>query len=164
VLSVLLLIMLVLLVYLLFVKLVLEVNTSEHKVAFRIGNIISAAVDENYDVLKLQVIWWKRKYELAEWANVGSKNELRSNSRNRVQKRKVNTAALWRVIRSFRVRKCEVDLDTGDMPLNGVLFPIFYGIRFWSGKKVGINFSGRNIIIIKIENTLARMLWAYIKS
>jgi len=55
-------------------------------------------------------------------------------------------------------------LDTGDMPLNGILFPWFYLFSRRVNHDVLINFNNENTIKLKIENSIARMLWAYIKS
>ncbi len=68
------------------------------------------------------------------------------------------------VIRSFRVQYCELNIDTGNMPLNGILYPLGPILTHKTGSKISINFDGDTIMILKIQNTIARMLWVYLKS
>jgi hypothetical protein len=68
------------------------------------------------------------------------------------------------ILKSFKIKKCFITIDTGNMPLNGMLFPWIYLLSIYTKKTVMINFSEKNIIILQIENSIARMLWAYFKS
>lgn len=154
-----------LVIYLLFARLVLEISSPHQTMGFRIGRIASATLCEDYSTLELRIAWWKRRYDITDMAGTGnSLTEHKSRAGAPRRKIKIDMAAIKRVVRSFRISRCRIEIDTGDMPLNGCLFPLFYAFRYWSGREVGINFCGRNTIILRIENTLARMLWAYIKS
>ena len=68
------------------------------------------------------------------------------------------------VLQSFKWDKCNVSLNTGDMPLNGILFPVVYLIAFLTGKNIRINFLDETSVELKIRNSLAGMSWAFLKS
>ena len=54
-------------------------------------------------------------------------------------------------------------MDTDNMQVNGIMYPICLLAQNISGRQIGINFVGENIIILKIENNIARIVWAFIK-
>jgi len=66
------------------------------------------------------------------------------------------------VITSFKISKCLITLDTGDMALNGILYPWFLWIGELMSKDISINFCNRNEIVLEIENNFFRVLRAYI--
>ncbi len=68
------------------------------------------------------------------------------------------------VSRSFQCEKCIISLDTGNMQLNGILFPVFYLLQVKFRHSIRINFVGENILILTLKNNLANMIWAYIKT
>jgi len=66
------------------------------------------------------------------------------------------------IIKTFKINTCYINIDTGDAGLNGMLYPGFYWLSAYIHKPVGINFLNENDIVLEIENSLARMAWAYI--
>lgn len=83
----------------------------------------------------------------------------KKSKRNEVSFRK-----MMRVLGSFKINRCEILIDTGNIQLNAFLFPIFYLLQMKTSKNIQINFIGNNKLIIEIENNLARMSWAYLSS
>ena len=67
------------------------------------------------------------------------------------------------ILKSFRIRKFLISVDTDNMQVNGIMYPICLLAQNISGRQIGINFVGENIIILKIENNIARIVWAFIK-
>jgi hypothetical protein len=71
----------------------------------------------------------------------------------------------WRnTISSFKLKKLNVNIDTGDVQLNSYLFPTFFLIRFFFDRNININYSGYNFIQIIVQNNLARLSWAIFSS
>jgi hypothetical protein len=79
------------------------------------------------------------------------------------QNKSFSLRKLMNVLYSFRFRVFRLHIDTGDYPLNGLLFPLFFWLSKWSGKDFQVNFNNRNELVMHLENSLARVLWAYIK-
>ncbi|MGZ3883595.1 MAG: hypothetical protein ACXVP0_04285 [Bacteroidia bacterium] len=73
-------------------------------------------------------------------------------------------ARLMNVLRSFKINTCHITLDTGDMQLNGLLYPLFKWVSWSSGKDLRICFSGHTEIVIEIKNSIARMSRAYLNA
>ena len=66
-----------------------------------------------------------------------------------------------RLLQSFRVKSFRLELDTGNPILNAQLFPLGFLMGRYS-KKVGINFQGRNDILLQIANRPIYILNAFI--
>jgi hypothetical protein len=111
--------------------------------------------------IEVTVLVFTRRFDL-----INSKNNfIKANDREKNQiEYKVPYKKIKAVIKSFKVNKCYVSIDTGNMQLNGILYPLFYWMKVKSQKNIQINFIGETLIVLKIENSLARMSWAYLNS
>jgi hypothetical protein len=117
--------------------------------------------------LQIRIAWWKRNYDLLQLGKSKNKSSRdQADVENPAQKHsgKKVFKLMRALIFSFKIRKCIIMIDTGNMPLNGILFPWFYLLSRRINKTVMINFTGNNSVILQLENSLAQMLWAYFKS
>jgi len=79
---------------------------------------------------------------------------------------KKSTAA-WRflvgkILRSFKIRRAIVDLDTDDVVLNAQLVPVFLAIS-QGPFHLTSNFAGRVYFHLEMNNKPARILWIFIQ-
>jgi hypothetical protein len=67
-----------------------------------------------------------------------------------------------RVLNTFKIRRCKLDLDTDDYVANAYLYPIFTGIKAVTHNRLdtSINFRGEVILQVRVVNCLGRMVWA----
>lgn len=150
-------------------RLVMEIDSTHDMYAVKFGRLFAARLLVHTDVpaVAIKMLWWRRTVPLfgntppPETEN--AVQPVQSKSRQRMSPAKMARKAKG-LLASFRITQCFISIDTGNMPLNGLLFPWFYMIGRRSGKKIMINFEGRTVVILRIENTIARLLWAYIKS
>lgn len=159
---------LVIISYLIFAKLFIEIDSTINLYRLSFGGILALSIVFINDsiLLELKIFWWKRVYNLNNVFTNERKDVVKTSNINKrkafsLQKIFKKTVS---VLKSFKIKKCFITIDTGNMPLNGILFPWVYLLSIYMKKKVSVNFSGQNIIILQIENSLARMLWAYFKS
>ena len=66
------------------------------------------------------------------------------------------------IMNSFSVNKCYLSIDSGDVQLNGILYPFFYWLGKRMHKTIEINFLNRNEFILEIENNFARIIKTFI--
>lgn len=66
------------------------------------------------------------------------------------------------IIKSFKIKTFFVNIDTGNMPLNGKLYPLMFMLSRITGKTFRINFMRKTEVIITIQNNAFRLLRAYI--
>ena len=149
--------------YLLFAPAYIEINSTSGIYRLRFHHLASGAVvlkDYRFK-LNLRIAWWEKQIDL--FARGEKKNEPKKTTPKKARRR-ISFTTIRAIIKTFRVNIFRTDIDTGNVELNGLLYPVFYGISKYSGKHIMVNFLGNNEIIIEIENNLARMIRAYISS
>jgi hypothetical protein len=77
---------------------------------------------------------------------------------------KTNLKKIFYVISSFDISVINLRLNTGSNQLNGILFPIFFIVSFFSRKNISVDFNENTQLYIKAKNNLARLSWAIISS
>jgi hypothetical protein len=147
--------------YVLFAKICLEINsiTDVYQLSFR--GLASVAIISKEDnlVLKLKIFVWRKYFNLLDLP----KNVSKESPETKVKIRKeLPINKLWFVLKSFKIKRCELNLDLGNNQWNGILFPVFYVLETKYNRPLRINFLNENSIVLKIENNLARILWVFI--
>jgi hypothetical protein len=119
---------------------------------------ISFLVDGDPDSGEFQLMFWKKRFSLK---SVGLEKEEKSKAKNVKDKVSFSIDKILNVIKSFKVNYFYLTIDTGNMPLNGILYPLVYLLGVKIKQEVSINFIGRNVLKLQIENSLARVSRAY---
>jgi hypothetical protein len=78
-------------------------------------------------------------------------------------KRSLEFKKVVRVIKSFQIKKFHLDLDTGDCTNNAKLYPAFAFLNYMN-IDCNINFTGRNSLILAIENRPIRIIKSIINN
>lgn len=158
------LLLFILCLYLLFSRFFIEIDTTTDLYRICFDRLTSVTFFFLADPLKaeLRILGWKSTYDFKRTET--KKINIKKKKPQTYFSQKSALGKITGIAHSFKVTRCFVTIDTGNMPLNGVLYPWFHLLSIRTGKNMAINFSGENIVILKAENSLARLLWAYIKS
>lgn len=70
---------------------------------------------------------------------------------------------MWAVLRSFKIKECRVLIDLGSPERNGLFYPLAWWAGRWSGQSIGITFQGEEVFVLEVQNSLGRMLWAFLR-
>lgn len=163
---ILLLVVVLVLVYLFFVPFYIDIDSKKGLFRIRFGKLASANLDltVNSIILVIKVLGFEKRIDLLERKKIiEKKREVKSLNLKREEKG-VSWKKVKGVLTSFKVNKFDISIDTGDMQLNGILYPVCGLLSFLSKKNIRINFIEENEIVVEIENNLARMSWAFISS
>lgn len=153
-----------LVLYLLFAPFYLEIDTSKSICMARLHwlGVARLLIRENSLVLRWRILGIGKDTDLV----VETRGPKSSKPNKRSKKpRKAADPPLRKiiaVIRSFKVNKFSLQLDTGNMELNGLLFPWLSGVSWLLHRNVWINFNDRNELILEIENNAFRVLRAFL--
>jgi len=147
----------------------LKVDSENGLCSARFHHLASAALHlrDSSLIVDIAVAGWKKEIDLLNAQKKTGRKQQKKNVKSVKpfrKKRKMSWRKMWALLRSFKINTCEVVADLGDMRLNGMLFPVFYGVSVWSGKSFKISFNNETEIKLEMENTLARMLWAYFRT
>lgn len=166
ILYVLLVIIIFTLCYLFFAPFYFEINSVTKLVRVRFHKLASAELkfETNTIMLDIKFAWWKKQIDVFAIKKNSNKEFPAKKRKSEKSKRKILLKKIKAVIKSFQVTQCNVSIDTGDVQLNGILYPVFYLMSAYSKKNIKINFTNENVIILEIKNSLARMSWAYIRA
>jgi hypothetical protein len=152
----------VLLSYLLFAPFYFEIDSTSRLLRIRFHRLASIRILFVRDSLvsEIKLPGWKKNFDLLalpERKRKGNREEKRKRKKFPLSANKIIT-----ILGSFRIKKCYVDMDFEDVRLNGILFPVFFWLGRLTGRKIAVNFLGRQDIQLAIENNLARVIWAYL--
>ena len=67
------------------------------------------------------------------------------------------------ILRSFKIRKFDLEIDTGDGVYNGLLIPLSF-MKNNEQIRLHINFTGETQLTMIIENKTGRVAWAIFKA
>lgn len=91
------------------------------------------------------------------------RRQFKKKERRRSKKGMPNVS--WRrivaVIRSFQFKYLDLDIDTGDFYYNALLLPVLQPLN-GGNRNLRVNFEGRLLFQMCLQNSIARMLWAFI--
>jgi hypothetical protein len=152
--------------YLLFAPVVLEIDSQKQVYQVRVSSLVRAALRITVEgwYINLQIAFWRKNIDLF---NLPGRKPVREKKKARYKKKRhsgFSFREIMAVLKSFRVREWKVILDTGDMALNGKLFPWFYLFSAVTGRSCRISFNDDTVIQLHIRNSIGRMLVAYIRT
>lgn len=158
--------------YIFFAPFYLELDSTRNLCRLRFHYLarVSFQMVDDLPFIQLQIFGWKKQLNILNiWRSGPKKQSKQSVATQKSKKRKAKSSTIpWKkiknVLASFRINHCQISLDFGDVRANALLYPIVYWIKVKSKKNIAVNFIGENKIILEIENSLARMSWAYISS
>lgn len=148
-------------VYVLFAPLLVEIDSHNYTYQFRVVPIFRLwwVSDKLFGHPEMSIFGIHKKIS---FSNLKDKTTpLKQQSTNPLN---FSFQRFFAIIKSCKVKKCVIDIDTGNMPLNGKLFPLMYMLSGLTGKTFHINFTGKNEIVLTIKNNVYSILKAYIKN
>lgn len=151
-----------LVLYLLLAPIVIEVDTDSDTYQLRfhkLARVHMLWLDEG-PVLSIHLLRWQKQVELLKKKPEATKEETKVS--NKTPKKKGSGFSLGRgtilkLINSCRVTHWYVSFDTGDVVLNGQLYPLVYLAGQQLGKPTTINFWGENVVQVSVSNNLGRL-------
>jgi hypothetical protein len=149
--------------YLLFAPFYLEINSNNGFYGIRFHYLASANLVLVDDRLKINIkaVGWHR---LMDPFAKSVKAEAKPVPSKKKKKSRFSLALAKALLKTFKIKKCYLNVDTGDVRLNGILYPMAYWLGDYTAKPITINFLHHNEIDLEIENNMARLIRAYIYS
>ena len=168
-LSILLALILTLLLWVLLGELTFTFDTKNHIYSIVLFGLIRSSVESQHEkfFLRFEAPFYLRDFDLES----AMFNLIEDNlATKKVNKKKSNKSKLGffkkrmrkrfiRVLKSFKIDKWYVNIDTNDCALNGKLYPLTWAISS-IGYPVHINFIGKQDITLIVKNRLAKIIKA----
>ncbi|HLG40915.1 MAG TPA: hypothetical protein VI461_14645 [Chitinophagaceae bacterium] len=150
--------------WLLFSPLILEIDTRIPRAGLRWINIGNAWIwYENEWWLSFRILFFRKTIRFAEIKSKPKK--IAGVKKKRKRKRKMQPMSLLkkiiRVLKTFRVTKWQLAVDTGDYVRNAQLYPLNY--TKYTFNHLYINFTGENYLTLGIRNRPWKIIYALLK-
>jgi len=145
---VLIILFIVLIIYLLFASLSVFIDTSINCYYLKLNGIFRINVESHESeiiILHLHVFFLNFSFY-----PLRPKKRIKSNKKHKKSKF-FTFRQVYRILRSCRIKRLFIDVDTGDCIENAKLYPAFALLNY-SGGNFNINFEGRNKLVLHIHN------------
>ena len=138
-------------IYLLFARLSLVIDTSTNRYFVKLQGIcsINAESDET-EILKLRLHIFFMDFNFYP-LRPDKKKKIKSEKKKKKSRFSLTIKQAYRLIKSFKVKRLHLDLDTGDCITNAKLYPVFSLLNYKLGH-FNVNFNGRNKLVLHIQN------------
>lgn len=139
--------------YLLWVPVVLYLNTITDQYYLKVKGLVRVGVEQDPDqwvriVIRLLFL----RFTIYPLRRKDSGRARDSGEAPRGKKRKkMNFKKAIRLLKSFKVRRFWLDIDTGNCMTNARLFPAFALLNHRGGN-FHVNFQGRNQLVLELQN------------
>lgn len=152
-----------LILYLLLAPIVLFIDTATNQYYVRLKGLAKLNIEPDEKELlriKLKIFFLSFYfYPLKKIGSSKSKKTVKPTSRK--SGKRIGFGKSMRVLRSFKVKRLLLNIDTGDCIWNAKLYPIFALLNYNIGE-FSINFEGRNQLALQLQNRPINIIRSFI--
>lgn len=140
---------LLLIIYLLLIPIVLFIDTATNQYYFQLQGLAKVSIESHKEeLLRIKLKIFFLKFYFYPLKNVDLSNRKKKVKEDEKKNSKKSSKGIGimkslRILKSFKVKRLFIDVDTGDWVLNAKLYP-FYALFNSNSVKFNINFLGRN--------------------
>ncbi len=149
-------------VYLLLAPIRLVVNTDRNQYYVEQKGLVKAQIaPDEKDILKIKMKVLFFKFNIYPLRKNKTSKIRKKQVKTKSTKRYLNFKKVIRVIKSFKIKRFHLYIDTGDCISNAKLYPVFALLNYFN-VDCKVNFTGRNSLILAIENRPIRIIKSFI--
>ena len=165
ILTIFLILFLLFIIYLLTVPMVLCIDTTSNRYYVQLKGLVKASIEKHEkELLRINVKVAFLHFYFYPLREIGINKQKKIKNKNIKKKRKrIGIKKSILILKSFKVKKLLIDIDTGDYILNAKLFPLVGFLNYKIGK-FNINFEGRNRMALYMQNRPINIIKLFINS
>ena len=142
-----------LITYLLTVPIFVQIDSRSHLYSLRLPGLLNINVEsDEKEIIKVKVVVLFVKFYVYPF-NYMQKSKRPKEGKQ--PKKKPDTLRRIKrvldIIKTFKVKRCYVNMDTGNVLLNARLYPLF-GLLNYKGGNFHVNFNGQNQYILLMKS------------
>tara|TARA_R110000787_G_scaffold96415_6_gene199811 strand:+ start:1784 stop:2278 length:495 start_codon:yes stop_codon:yes gene_type:complete len=148
-------------IYLLFARISLFIDTSVNRYFIKLQGICSINAErDEAEILKLRLNIFFFNFNFYPF-RPDKKKTIKPKKKNKRSRFSLTFKQAYRLIKSFKIKRFYLDLDTGDCITNAKLYPVFLLLNYKRGN-FNINFNGRNKLVLHIQNRPVYIIKSFI--
>jgi hypothetical protein len=139
--------------YLLFVQLILYIDTRTNEYYVRAKGLIKANIEPHpKELIRIRIQTLFMNFYFYPLNKIGRPGKPRTTKKLGVKKKhQMGFRKGLRILRTFKVKRFYVDIDTGNCIMNAKLYPLFALLNRTKGD-FRLNFEDRNQLILHMQN------------
>jgi hypothetical protein len=156
--------LLLILCWFLLAPLELKIDTRTPQASLRWISIGKAKVvyEQEKWLLKIRVWFFSKQWELEKLIfGKKKKNRIKKATRKRKSNKNKRLRRFLSVVKTFRVTKWQIAMDTGDSIQNAWLYPLNFFP--YTRHHLYINFEEENYLLLKVRNVPWKLVYAFMK-
>ncbi len=156
---------LLLVLYLLVAPIVIYLDTTANTYYLKLTHFFKISLEsDEVAVLKIRMqLFFFKFYFYPLRLKSSTKNKKTKKSTGLRQKRRAGLKKGYKILKTFKVKKLLVNIDTGDCILNAKLYPVFAVLNYNFGS-FNINFAGKNQMVLRIQNRPFNIIKTFINN
>ena len=147
---------------LLFLPIIIYIDTTSNQYYIQFKGVFKISF-EKHDLeifrLRLKILFFNFYFYPLKIKTIKKDKELIQHKLKKPKKH-IPLSKIIRVIKTFKVKNCLINIDTGNCILNAKLYPLFAFLNYNHGNFF-INFQGQNQFILVLENKPINILKSY---
>ena len=148
-----------LLVTILFAPIVICIDTDKELYYIQLKGVFKICAEANKEeVLQIRLHTFLKDFYFYP---LRQKKPKKKKTKKTKSKRNIPLTTIFRLLKSFKVKKFYLDLDTSNCITNAKLYPLFAFLNYTFGG-FNINFDGRTKLVLYLENRPIRILTSFI--
>jgi hypothetical protein len=162
----LLILFLLFLLWFLLVPVVIFIHTEAGRYSLRMPGVFSAKAVTGGDLFLIRGWILFVPYRFNPFAPRRKKSRKKKDPGNKKKRFRMPSGGLTLArdaLRTVRIRKFEMDIDTGDFPMNAWLVPVFSLVEGYN-RQLRVNFNGNTSLLLDLRLRLGALLWAVIRN
>ncbi len=144
---------LVLVIYLLFAPIILCIDTFSNQYYIKLKGFATVSLEQHEKEilrLKFKILFFKfYVYPLKKTGSPKTKTIAKTTKKKR--KTRIGFSKGLRLLKTFKIKRLAMDIDTGDYVTNAKLYPLFTFLNYKYGNFT-INYEGRTQLVLHMQN------------
>ena len=141
--------------YLLLMPIVLSINTTKNDYYIQLKGLAKANIEAHEEELiriKLKIFFMTFYfYPIEEYYKRKRVKKLKPKNHKSKSRKHFGFSKVLKLLKSFKVKRFSIDIDTGNVITNAKLYPAFAFMNYHIGG-FNINFQGRNHLVVRLQN------------
>ncbi len=142
----------VLVLYVLYTPIVISVDTAKDQYDVQLQGLARVSIEAHEkELLRIKLKVFLLHFYFYPLKKIGSGTKEKAKKRNTKGRKRFSIRKMVSVLRSFKIKRVLVDIDTGDNVLNAKLY-LFLGFLNYYAGTFNVNFEGRNQLVLQLHN------------
>lgn len=151
-------------IYLLFAPLVLFMDTKDNTYFVELKGLAKASFEpDRLEFLKIRLRIAFMNFDFYPLRKSDNTKKKKIEEKKPARKGKISPKKVLALLKSFKLKKFYLNMDTGDFVLNAKLYPIFNFLDYHLGRFT-INFQGKNRIVLMASNRPINIIKIFINT